>query len=272
MEEKIDVENNLENHQPEPKNNLDIIRKEAFENIYSKIQVIKEKHKQEKENAEEPTKFSLKNYNIDKVLSDNKLKEVFQLLEPNVSALTYNKFLSGSVNSSNTNRNAYSKYYSLFNDINKFNEKAKEKQLAKSINSFKNKVSIALKNSSTKNTMSLINKSKSFGHSKTISKDNMSQNQKAATISIDDYLSRTKLLIKDSKSITFNFSKTWNCNYFKKYNSNFYSDNLEKFDQKLSSISDYSSSKYRQNRSKGFILFKNKIKSNIYKKPNQLFW
>ena len=47
MEEKIDVENNLENHQPESKNNLDIIRKEAFENIYSKIQVIKEKHKQD---------------------------------------------------------------------------------------------------------------------------------------------------------------------------------------------------------------------------------
>lgn len=272
MEEKKDVENNSENQEPEQKNKIDIIRKEAFENIYSKIQIIKEKHKQEKESAEEPTKFSLKNYNIDKVLNDNKLKEVFQLLEPNVSALTYNKFLSKSVNTSNTNRNAYSKYYSLFNDINKFNEKVKEKQFTKSVNSFKKKVSTALKNSSTKNSMSRINKNESFGHSKIISKDNMSQNQKAATINIDDYLARTKLLIKNSKGINFNFSKTWNCNYFKKYNSNFYNDNLEQFDQKLSSISDYSSSKYKQNRSKRFFLFKNKIKSNIYKKPNQLFW
>ena len=121
-----------------------------FQNIYSKINLIKQKHKQHKE-IDNKTRFSLNDYQIDKVMNDNKLKELFEMLEPDTKKynVKYNKNTDlyqtfnnkNNINNNNTNYfNLYNtnsnlekfknseqgtqknKMYNLFNEINKMNE------------------------------------------------------------------------------------------------------------------------------------------------------
>ena len=231
MEEKKDTEEKQKEQNEEEKKPIDNERQKAFELIYSKIKIIKEKHKKDKENTEQVPQFSLHNYNIDKVLCDNKLKDIFHLLEPNMPTMSI-KFMSSSVSSQSSNRNTFNKYYSLFNDINTFNERKSKKIINKSLFTFKSKISNAIKNTTPP---SITNSG--FKKNERIKKEKLIEN---------DYLSRTRSLISHSKEISFAIPKKWESKYLFKYNSTYYKSKLEQLDERLDTVGDYLSIKQRQ--------------------------
>lgn len=226
MEEKKETEEKPIVIQEEEKKEINNERKEAFANIYSKIRIIKEKHKKDKENTEQIPKFSLHNYNIDKVLCDNKLRDIFQLLEPNIPSMTFNKFMSSSMSAQTSNRNAINKYYSLFNDINTFNERrTTKKHINKSLFTFKTKISNVIK---------------------TIHNTPKNERIKKEILIEDDYLSKTKSLISHSKEISFVMPKKLESKLRSKYNSTYYKSYLEQLDERLDSVGDYLSIKQKK--------------------------
>ena len=232
MEEKTSTDEKPKENIEEEKKPIENERQKAFENIYSKIKIIKEKHKKDKENTEQVPQFSLHNYNIDKVLCDNKLKDIFQLLEPNIPTMSITKFMSSSVSTQSSNRNTFNKYYSLFNDINTFNERKSKKIINKSLFTFKSKISNAIKNTTpTSITNSNVKKNER------VKKENLIE---------DDYLSKTKSLISHSKEISFVTPKKWECKFLFKYNSTYYKSHLEQLDERLDTVGDYLSIKQRK--------------------------
>ena len=67
----------------ENKNQKYISLDNNFEDIYSKINLIKKKHKEHKE-LDKNNYFSYNDYQIDKLMNDGKLKNLFEMFEPNV--------------------------------------------------------------------------------------------------------------------------------------------------------------------------------------------
>ena len=121
-----------------------------FKDIYSKINLIKQKHKEHSE-EDEKFHFSINDYKIDLLMNDDKLKHILKMLEPemtnykfpykNVSDLfSEYKFLTEKnklFNEYNSNLNllkmekfknsnnglTLNKIYSLFEDVNKMNKR-----------------------------------------------------------------------------------------------------------------------------------------------------
>ena len=95
MEEKEFEEEKNENINEEEKNeekneeekkeiNSEKIINNNNEDFFSKIKLIKEKHKEHNDEFKS-NHFSLLDYKMDKVLGDEKLKNIFELLEPNLN-------------------------------------------------------------------------------------------------------------------------------------------------------------------------------------------
>ena len=136
----------------ENKGNKRSLSNDNFHDIYSKINLIKQKHKQHKE-IDNKTRFSLNDYHLDKLMNDNKLKSLFDMLEPDAKKynVKYNKNTDlyptynnkNTININNNNPNYFNLYnsnsslekfknseqgtqknkmYTLFNEINKMNE------------------------------------------------------------------------------------------------------------------------------------------------------
>ncbi len=121
-----------------------------FKDIYSKINLIKQKHKEHSE-EDEKFHFSINDYKIDLLMNDDKLKQIFQMLEPEIKNYQFQyknvsdlfseyKFLTEQnklFNEYNSNLNllkmekfknsnnglTLNKIYSLFEDVNKMNKK-----------------------------------------------------------------------------------------------------------------------------------------------------
>ena len=121
-----------------------------FKDIYSKINLIKQKHKEHSE-EDEKFHFSINDYKIDLLMNDDKLKQIFQMLEPEIKNYQFQyknvsdlfseyKFLTEKnklFNEYNSNLNllkmekfknsnnglTLNKIYSLFEDVNKMNKK-----------------------------------------------------------------------------------------------------------------------------------------------------
>lgn len=254
MEEKKEIEKNKET-----------LRKEALNQIYSTIKQIKEKHKKEKEEEEETKAFSLKNYKIDKVLSDNKLKEVLQLMEPSIPTLNFEKVFRCSDTSKTTSRIPYSKYTALFNDISKYNEGKFQKPVKNDNNVFRKKVINVIKHSSNKTPLSQTRyKNNSVSNFTSIIKKSTQE----------DYINKSKPINKYN-NIRLTFPKNWNSNTLKKYNSSFYNDKLDQFDKKLTNVSEYyySALKKKQEKRNSSLLgnsHRNYNRSFQTKRP--LFW
>ena len=126
----------------ENKNQKYISLDNNIEDIYSKINLIKKKHKEHKE-LDKNNYFSYNDYQIDKLMNDGKLKNLFEMLEPNVkkykipyqkssdffNSYQNNKFDSNKYNNSNSNTeifqknilsNSLNRIYSLNSNINRF--------------------------------------------------------------------------------------------------------------------------------------------------------
>ena len=249
------------------------LRKEALNNIYSTIKQIKEKHKKEKEEEEETQAFSLKNYKIDKVLSDNKLKEVLQLMEPSIPTLNFEKIFRCSDTSKTTSRIPYSKYTALFNDISKYNEGKFQKPVKINNNAFRHKVINVIKHSSNKKPLS-----------QTRYKNNSVSNfdTKIKPFHQEDYINKSKPInhlmaekVNKYNNIRLTFPKNWNSNTLKKYNSSFYNDKLEQFDQKLTNISEYYYSalrKKQEKRNSSLLDNSHRIYNRSFQTKRPLFW
>ena len=80
MDEKDKNNENEENKNSEEKK--ENIKNENFKEFYSKIELIKQKHKEHSE-IDKNIHFSINDYKIDVLLNDNKLKEIFEMIEPN---------------------------------------------------------------------------------------------------------------------------------------------------------------------------------------------
>ena len=121
-----------------------------FKDIYSKINLIKQKHKEHSE-EDEKFHFSINDYKIDLLMNDDKLKHILKMLEPemtnykfpykNVSDLfseykfntEKNKLFNDYYSNSNivkmekyknsNNGITLNKIYSLFEDVNKMNKR-----------------------------------------------------------------------------------------------------------------------------------------------------
>ena len=126
----------------ENKNQKYISLDNNFEDICSKINLIKKKLKEHKE-LDKNNYFSYNEYQIDKLMNDGKLKNLFEMLEPNVkkykipyqkssdffNSYQNNKFDSNKYNNSNSNTeifqknilsNSLNRIYSLNSNINRF--------------------------------------------------------------------------------------------------------------------------------------------------------
>ena len=122
---------------------------ENFKEIYSKIDLIKKKHQEHKE-LDDQIHFSLNDYQIDKLMHDEKLKKLFEMIEPNALRYNYNfnyqkssdffstykmensnNFYNTYKNNTNQNLDKFkstipgsslNKIYSLFQEINRMND------------------------------------------------------------------------------------------------------------------------------------------------------
>lgn len=153
--------NNIENNQNENENNynekkndddeekpekkIPFLKDTNFDEIYLKINSIKQKHKEHNDEYNSNNQhFSLSNYKIDKIVSNNNLKELFEMMELksnynfynspyNSNNNNYNLKLSNTftypINTTkisgykNSNNPTVSKIGSLFDDIDIINQK-----------------------------------------------------------------------------------------------------------------------------------------------------
>ena len=143
----IEIEKNNNDDEEKPEKKIPFLKDTNFDEIYSKINSIKQKHKEHFEENNSNNYFSLSNYQIDKIVSNNNLKELFEMLEPkanfNYYNSPYNSYNSNTKNYNvklsntfsmpinvakistykNSNNPTISKIGNLFDDINIINQK-----------------------------------------------------------------------------------------------------------------------------------------------------
>ena len=124
MDEKDKNNENEENKNSEEKNKN--IKNENFKEFYSKIELIKQKHKEHSE-IDKNIHFSINDYKIDVLLNDNKLKEIFEMIEPNSNYKVQYKKSSEIFSSYNFKNENAKKFYenaiSKKSNMNKFKDK-----------------------------------------------------------------------------------------------------------------------------------------------------
>ena len=92
MKENIPNENEQEKIEPNikiQKKRL-VLKDKNFDEIYQKINFLKLKHKEHEENDNNNKIFSYYNYDLDKIMKDDKLKYLFQMMEPNIQINSFN--------------------------------------------------------------------------------------------------------------------------------------------------------------------------------------
>ena len=302
IENEIDNQNeNLESQKEENKNEENIqqklpkLSKENFEEIYSKIDLIKQKHKEHQE-IDNKVHFSLNDYQIDKVMHDDKLKKLFEMLEPNASRYNYTTFQKSSnffstynPNNDNSNKlfNSYnqttsqsldrlknsnpnsslSKIYTLFQEINKMNEKTVPYQKITYNQIIPNQISTRYystyrSKSSNNNYLSNNPFDKKYEPISTNKLVSSMKTERTNYNNLDNNLSNTFTNLKSAKPNSFrlnfnnlrnsknlsssaydktvlNFSN-WFDKFKGKYNSNYYQTEVDKLSSAIDKVGDYS--------------------------------
>ena len=145
--ENINEEEKNENKNEEEKKeiNSEKIINNNNEDFFSKIKLIKEKHKEHNDEFKN-NHFSLLDYKMDKVLGDEKLKNIFELLEPNS-----NKYPSVNFQTKKRNNN---EIQNLFPKTNFSNIKISNNKTLSQLNSlYKDITLLNQRNKSTKNSL-----------------------------------------------------------------------------------------------------------------------
>ena len=189
----------------------------GFERIYSTIREIKEKHRESQ--SQSKAGFSLDNYKIEKVLKDNKLKEIFSMIEPGVykNSLLNEKYPSSLIKTRNTP--IFDKFLNVIRDKKTNNDKLLRYSYDK-----------PRKPRETKNMAH----SQVF-HSKCYKSVIPNKNSY--------YKSFTEMIAKKQKKeginvnkANFNIRRTGELKCIKKYNKEFYSEQMKNFASKLRKI------------------------------------
>ncbi len=268
---EIDKNNNFEEEKPEKK--IPFLKDTNFDEIYSKINSIKQKHKEHFEENNSNNYFSLSNYQIDKIISNNNLKELFEMLEPkanfnyynspyNSNNKNYNLKLSNTfsmpINTAkistykNSNNPTISKIGNLFDDINIINQKKNIPQN-----------NIYLRKSFVNNNKKKLN-SFDDNFSKTMPNSIKNNNEKLK--------SGKKNLFNNNNNNTFNnnFNNTFNNNNllkssFKNWKSSFNNNNNNNNLWKSLNFSDSNEKNSYEKFTKNVISWFNKYNKQFYK-------
>ncbi len=232
------------------------LNNENFKEIYSKINLIKQKHKEHSE-KDKNIHFSINDYNIDKLMKDIKLKKIFQLFEQvnknqniknkkpvlftpkyTIKAKLFNIFntqtnILNSEKFKNSNEGStQNKMYSLFEEVKQLNKVSPVKKISyKKVSSSLNKNKKKTINKRCFTTNSIIEKkyepisSEKFFNS--LKKNINNNNNKNANFKNKSVVNK----IRNDKNFSLNkyYSKTetniinWYENFTEKYNNNYYS-------------------------------------------------
>ena len=231
------------------------LNNENFKEIYSKINLIKQKHKEHSE-KDKNIHFSINDYNIDKLMKDIKLKKIFQLFEQvnnnqniknkksvlftpkyTIKTKLFNIFntqtnILNSEKFKNSNEGStQNKMYSLFEEVKQLNKVSPVKKISyKKVSSSLNKNKKKTINKRCFTTNSIIEKkyepisSEKFFNSLKKNINNNNKNGKLTNLSNFNK-------IRNDKNFSLNkyYSKTetniinWYENFTEKYNNNYYS-------------------------------------------------
>ena len=229
---------------------------EDISNIRKKLQEIKNKHIHNRSNSElskeNQKEFNLSNFKVNTILKDNKLKEVFKMLELNAPSLSVQKFLyNANVNKLNNRTNSKTAFCDLYTDFKNNNPFSNHNTLTRSTN---------IKRSYLNSSLDSI---KAFNKSNQVKKTNDYNNKNSQIRDALNFKYVTKNFLPKSIAQTFiNKSKKLNCNkscynkdfnkkivnqsmkHLSKYTDNsFYKTNLSLFNDKLNKVINYSNNR-----------------------------
>ncbi len=283
IKEEENKNDNLTEKKNENKNNE--LKYENFKEIYSKINLIKQKHKEHSE-KDKNIHFSINDYNIDKLMKDVKLKQIYQIFEQvnNNQNITNKKSVLFTPNYSvkkklyeifnrqsnllniekfkNSNEGStQNKMYSLFKEVNKLNKVFPVKKISyKKISSSLNKNKRKTINKRYFTTNSIIEKkyepisSEKFFNSV---KENINNNNNGKyTTNLSNFKNKSVFnKIRNDKNIVLNkcYSNTennivnWYENFTEKYNNNFYSLQINNLSNAIDRVTNNSNVKKRYN-------------------------
>ena len=265
---EIDKNNNFEEEKPEKK--IPFLKDTNFDEIYSKINSIKQKHKEHFEENNSNNYFSLSNYHIDKIISNNNLKELFEMLEPKANFNYYNS----PYNSNNKNYNL-----KLSNTFSMPINTAK-------ISTYKNSNNPTIsKIGNLFDDINIINQKKNIPQNNIYLRKSFVNNNKKKLNSFDDNFSKTmpnsilknnneKEKLKSGKKNLFNnnnFNNTFNNNNnllkssFKNWNSSFNNNNNNNNLWKSLNFSDSNEKNSYEKFTKNVISWFNKYNKQFYK-------
>ena len=283
IKEEEKKNDNLTEKKNDEKN--DELINENFKEIYSKINLIKQKHKEHSE-KDKGTHFSINDYNLDKLMKDIKLKQIFQMFEQtndnyqniknkksvlfnphySIKAKLYDVFnrksniLNNEKFKNSNEGSTQNKMYSLFQEVNQLNKVTPFKKISyKKVSSSLNKNKKKTINKKYFTTNSIIEKkyvpisSEKFFNS---FKENINNNNNGKYINSLSNLKKKNVFNtnRNGKNIIFNKnSKTennifdWYQNFTEKYNNNYYSLQLKNLSNAIDRVTNNSNIKKRFN-------------------------
>ena len=165
MKENNPNENNKEIIEPNiiiQKKRL-ILKDKNFDEIYKKINFLKSKHKEHEENENNNQIFSYYNYDLDKIMKDDKLKHLFEMMDPNIQINSFklkNKNNIYNYKNSRINQNNIYNSYNNNQNENNFNKTVKLK-------SYRNNSSLNIHNNNNNNYGGTLRNSNSTNFFKT---------------------------------------------------------------------------------------------------------
>ena len=149
MKENNPNENNKEIIEPNikiQKKRL-ILKDKNFDEIYKKINFLKSKHKEHEENENNNQIFSYYNYDLDKIMKDDKLKHLFEMMDPNIQINSFKLKNKNNIYNYKNSRVNQNNIYILYNNNqneNNFNKTVKLK-------SYRNNSSLNIHNNNNNN-------------------------------------------------------------------------------------------------------------------------
>ncbi|MCQ2821439.1 MAG: hypothetical protein MJ252_29615, partial [archaeon] len=227
-ENKVEEEHKLK----EDEENKVEIHKSDFTKIYEGINQIKKKHQQ---NAQTNVpSYSLENYKIDKVLKDNKLANVFSLIEPN---MIRPKYFFNSTNRPNginfinvrKEENKRNLFYTNFKGMmSDYKQKDKEHK------QFNNKFRREVEKLNTKTQQKNKNlRSKPMNRSTSMEKMSLNKEEENTNFSKTINLKSSIQTYKPIKLEQTDLFKKLELKCLKKYNKDFYTERLDQLNSKL---------------------------------------
>ena len=152
MKENQSIDNEKEKIEPNIKvyKKRLVLKDKNFDEIYSKINFLKQKHKEHEQNEDNNKIFSYYNYDIDKIMKDEKLRQLFEIMDPNIQINSYTLKSKNNYDFKNKFQNFRINQNNLYNSKNNYENNNNFNKTVK-LKSYRNKSSFNIHNNNNYN-------------------------------------------------------------------------------------------------------------------------